>query len=368
MPMMAGGMGGPTPPQYAQFETGPNGLAVEPKIVNEDALPPMPSWEQAQKKRIAQEEADAVELGELDPNTGQKIPLMTGAAGGGSRAGSPGHTPPHELPYGDRPGMNSQNTSYMGAGAGGAMGAESFDSGAMAIGGRNNDPYGNGRGGPMDNRGGYNGNGRGGYGPPNAGPGRGQAYDNSFDDGSSYAGSNYVAGNPVGMPVAGTYPPRGPPQRQYSGSSNAPTPRPFPGDRQYSDSPSQGICYPPPSAGPYGNNNYNNNQGGPRIASPHSPQLNNNSGFDFNGGTRQPNQRTSPPPMQNQFGPSGGNYAPSISSTVPPSYRTNAPSERINSPPQQGGGRGGYPGYQPYSAPGGGREDPRQGGRGGYDY
>jgi hypothetical protein len=81
MPMMGGGLGGkPEPPQYAQFEVGKNGLAVDPKAtaLSEDALPPMPSWETAAKKHVLteEEEKNAVELGELDPATGQKVPLM----------------------------------------------------------------------------------------------------------------------------------------------------------------------------------------------------------------------------------------------------------------------------------------------------
>lgn len=321
VPMMAGGIGASTSPQFAHFETGPSGFAVEPKKVNDDALPPMPSWEQAQKKRIAQEQADIVEMGELDPTTGQKVPLMTGA-GSTSRTGSPGHSPTGEEQYGDRPDMHSQNTSYMGAAAVGGA--------AMGMGAMHNDPYGNGRGNTMDNRGGY-GNGRGGY-PP--GPGRG--YDNQYDDQSSYNGSN---SNFTALP-AGTYPPRGPPQRQYSGSdarSNAPSSRPYTNDRQYSDAPSSQYNNRPYPAGPYGNDSSQD-----RVA---NPPLNNNSGFDFNGG----NARPAPPPQQQSYGSSyqGGNYASSVAPSMPPSYRTNSPTQDAS-----------YPGYQPYSPP------RQQGGRG----
>lgn len=80
--MMGGGLGGKPAyeaPQFAQFDVGKTGHAI-----SEDALPPMPSWETAQKKHVlSEEEKNAVELGELDPATGQKLPLMAGAAGAG---------------------------------------------------------------------------------------------------------------------------------------------------------------------------------------------------------------------------------------------------------------------------------------------
>jgi hypothetical protein len=66
--MMGGGLGGKAayePPQFAQFDVRKTGHAI-----SEDALPPMPSWDTAQKKHVlSEEEKDAVELGELDPAT-----------------------------------------------------------------------------------------------------------------------------------------------------------------------------------------------------------------------------------------------------------------------------------------------------------
>ncbi|KAF7875366.1 hypothetical protein EAF04_002538 [Stromatinia cepivora] len=81
-PMMGGALPArPEPPKYAQFEVGKNGLAVgPPKTVSEDALPPMPTWENASKKHVNDEEKSemGMELKELDPVTGQKMPLMAG--------------------------------------------------------------------------------------------------------------------------------------------------------------------------------------------------------------------------------------------------------------------------------------------------
>jgi hypothetical protein len=352
---MAGGIGATGPPQYAQFETGPNGLAVEPKVVNEDALPPMPSWEQAQKKRIA-EDGDAVELGELDPGTGQRVPLMTGAAGI-SRSNSPGQSPV-DRPFGDIAGANP-NTGYMGPGAG-AVGA-----GAMAMGARNNDPYGNGRGTPMDARN-QNSNGRGGY-PPS----QGRGYDNQNqynEEQSSYGGSQ---DNFRPMP-AGTYQSRGPPQRQYSGSNGpaAASSRPYPNERQYSDAPSTQYSQSQPR--PYGSAGgaYNQSQGQQRMV---SPPINDNTGYDFDNSNNRP-----APAHQQSYGSSQAygstststsyapttNYAQSVAPSMPPSYRT-------NSPPQQE--QGAYSGYQAYQAPQAARQQgrgipgPRGGGGRGYD-
>ncbi|KAG9246820.1 hypothetical protein BJ878DRAFT_477946 [Calycina marina] len=96
-PMMGDTLPPTTAPQFAQFEIGKNGFAVEKNKVNEDALPPMPSWDAASKKRIStEEEKDAVELGELDPATGQKMPLMAGTATGTappSMMSAPGYSP-----------------------------------------------------------------------------------------------------------------------------------------------------------------------------------------------------------------------------------------------------------------------------------
>lgn len=116
MPMMGGAFTArPDPPQYAQFEVGKNGLAVTPTPLSEDALPPMPSWETAQKRRVVDETAkDDVELGELNPSTGQKVPLMSaGAAPGSSMPPSPVNDV-NGAAYNTQTGQGTQN-GYIGA-------------------------------------------------------------------------------------------------------------------------------------------------------------------------------------------------------------------------------------------------------------
>jgi hypothetical protein len=373
-PMMGGGLGGKyEPPQYAQFEVGKNGLAVDPKAsaLSEDALPPMPSWDSAAKKHVlTEEEKNGVELGELDPVTGQKVPLMTGAAATGV---SLPPSPVNELgasPYGARPGQGVGGNGYTGVPG---------------------DPY-------SRNQNAFNQNGRG-YGgsppPGTSGPGRGYGPSSPQDIGGPggrgygppspqdpYGNSNngFVSATVGGVGGYG----RTQPQRQYSGDTNnsgrpySPQPtrqyssdssRPLNPGRQYSDRPYPGDNFQPqgpprgPSRGP----------GGPgRMA---SPPLNNNSGFDFGTGAQQsyPSSRPSPPPQQQSYGPSnngrrasppsqqGDAYSTYSGSTAPPTYASRSP------PPQEAS----YPGYQPYQAPSnqGGSGAPRVlmsgGGRGG---
>ncbi|KAE9382238.1 hypothetical protein N431DRAFT_17902 [Stipitochalara longipes BDJ] len=370
-PMMTGAAFGaaakPGPPQYAQFEVGKSGLAVDPKAsgLSEDALPPMPSWETATKKHVlTEEEKNAVELGELDPATGQKIPLMTGAAPTGTSmppSPVPGHSP-YGAPgqaiggaYSDIPGEHHDQNQA------------AFDANGRAYGGAPAalDPYaqnGRGYGGvvpPADayaqNQGAYDVNGRGGYGTPAAGPGRG-------GPGRAGPGRGYGPQNPdfpgqgrgYGAPQQDPYSPdagfaggaaggygRPQPSREYSNNSNN-TQRPFPAQpqRQYSDSsrplnPGRGY-----SDRPYPGDNYQ--QG--RIA---SPPLNNNSGFDFGTNNQQSySSRPSPPPQQMSYESSSPGGRPD----QPLQGNGNGYSRR--SPNQQSPQEQSYPGYRPYQAPG----------------
>jgi hypothetical protein len=411
--MMAGGIGSAyEPPKYAQFETGPTGHALEPKKVNDDALPPMPSWDTAAKKRVlTEEECGAMEMGELDPKTGQQIPLMSGAAGGNSRTGSPAISPVHS-PYGDRPGMNEQNgymdaeaigpvgmgrddmgpggmgSGAMGHGAMGAeaMGAGALDAGAMAMGGRGQDPYGRndaygqnepyGRGGP-NGRGGYNGfDDRSGFNsppndpysppgreiPPMNGPGRGQGYNNQFPQGQGYPPNDNRPGNfGPGAAAAGAYN-RGQPPRQYSPDNGS---RPFPpqSQRQYSQDSNHPLIAPSPTR-PYPDASTldphpaeptlpfsNSNRGPPgRMASPPS----NNSGFDFDNGNVN-RQGPGPQAMPMSYGGSSGRRpsAPSERQGGGGGYAgsTTPPSYASRSPPPQYGNGSGHSGYQPYNPP-----------------
>ena len=352
-PMMGGGLGGKAePPQYAQFEVGKSGLAVEPTALSEDALPPMPSWDSAAKKHVmTEEESNAVELGELDPTTGQRVPLMTSAASpaiGGPP--SPAHDP---SPYGARPGQGVGGNGYMGVPNDGYGQPNSFNSGY--------------RGSPSPGRGrgmGMGGPGRG-YGPTPISPdGQGRGFPQSPQDqyaNDGFGGAEYGRSQPQRQNSNDTYgsrqyPPQ--PQRQYSDDSARPlnpgapySDRPHPSDNFQPSGPPRG-----PPRGP--------GRGGPgRMA---SPPLNNNSGFDFGSGA-QPYSRPSPPPQQMSYGSSQGARSSPPSqqggfyggSTAPPSYASRSP------PPQEPS----YPGYKPYQAssqgsrapqgsiPGGGRRD-----------
>lgn len=345
-PMMGGGLA-TGPPQYAQFEVGRSGLAVDPKAsgLSEDALPPMPSWETAAKKHvITDDEKNAVELGELDPATGQKVPLMAGAAGTGiSQPPSPAHDmgvspygahpgqiPSHEMgasPYGPQPGQGRGGYGYMGVAG---------------------DQYG------QQNQNAYNQNGRGYRGPAGpgmAGPGYGpnspQEMGNNARRGygppspqDPYGNDTGYIGNAGGREGYN----RPPPQRQYTNDSNRPFPpqpirqysgdssRPMNSGRQYSERGYQDNFQPNPPRGP---------SRGPAPGHMASPPLNNGSGFDFGTGAPQQQgyaQRPSPPPPQQM--PYGSSYA---GSTAPPTYASRSP------PPQEQ--EQAYPGYQSYETP-----------------
>lgn len=399
------------PPQYAQFEVGKNGLYVEPKVValNEDALPPMPSWDAASKKRVlAEEEKNAVELGELDPATGQKMPLMAGAAAtGASVPPSPDAGQGHS-PFGARPGQGVGNNGYMGvAGDNYAQNQTAFNGN-----GRYGSPApgmaGQGRGGYGGNSPqGFDGHGRG-YGQEQYDQNAPQGYDgqdrgyNATSPQDPYAQNNGFEG------AAGAGYGRSQPQRQYSNDQYSQNNQPFPPPnrqyssdpphplapgRQYTDrsynsnnsqqngpprgpsrgpGPNQGFQNGPvprgPSRGPGPNDNFQSNgpiprgpsrgPGGPMRTG--SPALNNNSGFDFGGGAQPSSSRQSPQPQQGYGRPppqSNNSGYFDDAATAAPSYSSRSP------PPQEPA----YPGYKPYQpanqsrgtpsalSPGGGR-------------
>jgi hypothetical protein len=341
--MMAGGVGAYEPPKYAHFETGPTGHAVEPKKLSDDALPPMPSWDTAAKKKILVEEPGAVEMGELDPKTGQNMPLMSGAA-------SPGAISPVHSPYGDRPGMHDQN-SYMGGAGAAAVGAGALGAGAgaMAMGGRGNGmgPYG--QNGPNGSRP-FNSAPNDPYGAPGQafspvnGPGRGQGYENQFAQGPGQPGNNY---GPPGVVAGGVYGNRPPPQRQYSNDSQRPLMHaPSPTRPYHTDGPAP-IPFPnEPSSAPY--------RGPARMASP----PHHDHGFDF-GDNHAPEPMAMPMPFAGDGGrrPNGGGPGMYPGSTAPPSYASRSP------PPREQYGGGGN-GYEAYSAPGERTRPPNSAGRG----
>jgi len=259
-PMMGGGARANSPPQFAQFEIGKNGFAVEkPAQLNEDALPPMPSWDDASKKHVmTEEEKNAVELGELDPATGQKIPLMTAAAG--TAPPSPLNGPAHS-PYGAPPGQ-AVGGGYMGVA--GNQYSQNNQSEASY------DTFGNGQR-PMGN----------------SAVGRGYQDQYSQDQYAQdqYSNNNYNAG--YGGPQ------RGQPERQYSNGSRSQYPpsqptRQYSNDsrpslpRQHTDNSYQAnSAYSDPYQQPRGPSRGPSR--GPPIPRVNSPALNNNSGFDFGG-------------------------------------------------------------------------------------
>ena len=390
VPMMGGALGGkPDLPQYAQFEVGKNGLFVEPKTtaLSEDALPPMPSWDTAAKKRIpTEEEKNAVELGELDPATGQQIPLMSGAAAAGNSAPPSPHDP---SPFGPRPTPSAGGNGYMGVqGDQYAQNQNAYNQNAYNVPGAYDRTPSPGQGGQprfgspgpgMNGQGrGYgpqNGQGRGDYGSPAPQYGQGRGYgppspQDPYAQDSGFIGTaggadGYGRGDGYGRALpqgqysndGRSFPPQ--PVRQYSSDSS----RPLNPGRGYSDrSDRPGNLQPQggprgPSRGPGGPN---------RMA---SPPLNNNSGFDFGTGAAQQqySSRPSPPPQQasydspnngrrpsqpSQRGGNGGYY--NGGSTAPPSYASRSP------PPQENSAYPGYQAYQPPSSQGG-----RGNGRGG---
>ncbi|EPE25342.1 hypothetical protein GLAREA_01254 [Glarea lozoyensis ATCC 20868] len=331
-PMMGGGLNSgpaqttglitsrdpPGIPQYAQFEVGKNGLYVEPKPVSDDALPPMPSWETATRKQVANEEKDAVELSNLEPTTSQNVPLMTGAV---SPATNQPPSPAANLPtnpYGLASGSGYMNVPPQ------SRSPVNQQGGFNAAGGYRGGPSpGPGRGGPPRNnaapmpgygqRGqdmnkGYGGN----YGAP-------QHQDQYGND--EYMGA--VIGDGYGRQrqnQRGNFRPQ--PQTNYSSDSS----RPLNPGRGYSD----------------------------RSYEERSPGQADSGGFDFGQQAYPPQQSyppqqqySQPPPPQQvnrrpvpRTRPSADDYMNYDGETAPPSYRSGSPEAPVA-----------YPGYKPYTPP-----------------
>ena len=324
--MMGGGLGGGLggkpayePPQFAQFEVGKTGHAI-----SEDALPPMPSWETAQKKHVPEEEKDAVELGDLDPATGQRLPLMAGAAGAGMTSPP---TPSNEFAAGP----------YAAGAADARLGMPGSPHGGPE------DPYG-------QNRNAFNQNTQGYRGTPSPGPGMmgGRGYGpghNGMDNYGPLRGASPGPNNGFADAAVGGY---GQAQGQYPNDR-----RPFPPQpvRQFSNGSARplnpGRQY---SAGPYQQDGYQQNgypRNGPPRGPGRSPPPANTGGFDFgiDNQQHQYSTRPSPPPQQPSYGSQGRSYSPAPRngggySTGPPSYATRTP------PPQE---QHSYQAYVPHS-------------------
>lgn len=288
MPMMSGGVtpGAGAPPQYAQFEVGPTGHAIAPKVVSEDALPPMPSWDTASKRRVSLPGEKDVEMEDLNKETSQKAPLMGRA--GGMGMGSPAISPGGGNWYNDQP---VQPRDYMSAGAAG---------GAMAAGGLNRihtqDPYNRGPGSAL----GYRGLGTPSqYNSPSQGPGE-NPYDSFHSQQSQMTSPQPIYGRP------------GPGTRQFSNSApgqngmgmrNLSGNYPLSGNRQFSNNspgPNEMGMRRPSNGPPQGpaQRQFSADRGMPGVARGPSPPseimempspdehrvaspLQNNSGFDF---------------------------------------------------------------------------------------
>lgn len=288
-------------PKFANFETGPNGMAVEPKkVVNDDALPPMPSWEQAQKRKISLEEAsDAVPLQNLNPVTGQQVPLMSGA-GGISRSGTPVGSP-----YGQQGQFANSQAALGGAPmmAGGAGGRpqdpyRQNSNVSRGPGGYNNDPYLPNSGTP--DSGGF---GRVGYPPAQQAP-----YNPSFPADVYGAANSTVSptnryDNFSPNPIQGY----SQPQRNLSAGGG----RPYPMNRGLSDASTNQQQMSP--AGPLESRGFEQSRLGGNVS----------------GGGGGYARAESPPPMDDPYG--AGYAQPQRSytgSTAPPSYVSRAPTNQ----------------------------------------
>ncbi|KAI0136492.1 hypothetical protein BJ170DRAFT_14097 [Xylariales sp. AK1849] len=195
----------PDPPQYAEFETGKKGDA--------DELPPMPSWEGANSKKVML--GDEVEMDQLQkPESAQNAPLM--APGAMSHPASPNPTSLNDQnPY-ETPGYNG-SSGYLPPARG------------------ETDPYAMGRSGQQQGYGNY---GNGGYGQvsrEDMTPGYDQGYGNQGYNNQGYANQGYgAAGAAVGAMGQGRRTPhqdynnggyRGSPAGQ--GYPQSRTPRPY---------------------------------------------------------------------------------------------------------------------------------------------
>lgn len=104
------------PPQYAQFAT----FDVSKKDEGEDSLPAMPTWGDAESKKVEAEAMELQDIKKTESTTGQAAPLMNGM----SPAGTPGtRTPVNGAgPYGP-PGSQAAASGYLA----GAPGANQYD-------------------------------------------------------------------------------------------------------------------------------------------------------------------------------------------------------------------------------------------------
>jgi hypothetical protein len=86
-------------PKYAQFDTPNRGSKP-----SDDALPHMPSWENATTKKVEDTSAQDLEMNRLDPSTGQNVAAI----------GRPGRSGYHEVPSQPSSPRFQQNQGYRG--------------------------------------------------------------------------------------------------------------------------------------------------------------------------------------------------------------------------------------------------------------
>ncbi|SPQ18284.1 d0b2a38b-8161-436b-bc96-16baac3e1365 [Thermothielavioides terrestris] len=371
-------------PQYAEFDVGGK--------KNEDALPQMPTWENAESKKVLVEE-EAVEMNALKkPEAGEQAGSRGAGAGatGGAVAGATSPTgsrsPVNRSPYGP-PGPGSGSNGYFGVTQSDpyAPGAPAYNQPGAAYGeaeqgyGRRS-PHAYHNGGYDD---GYN---NGGYGQAHDhadgyGAAHQQPYD-AYDHYSSPANQGYgiarhqtptrgMDSGPYGPDARRSPVPQGAlagygvearrspaPQGSYGSAYGAEarrSPAPQGGDyaaARRSPAP-QGGDYaaarrsPAPQAGGYGSNSGAGRYGAARespqrqysshndpVSSPTGPAgltpLRNDAGFDFTSGYSRPPAAAAAP-------------------NSPGGYRQ--PSPALEGRGSQGAGAGGYPGYKPYQPP-----------------
>ncbi|KAK4240965.1 hypothetical protein C8A03DRAFT_41593 [Achaetomium macrosporum] len=364
-------------PQYAEFDVGGK--------KNDDALPEMPSWEGAERKKVLLEEEEGVEMNALKkPEAGGQV-AAAGAMGGAAAATAASPTgsrsPVNRSPYGP-PGPGSGSNGYYGVAGNDpyAQGAPGFNQPGMAY----NEPaqgYGvpGGAMGPRSPRAFDNGE----YNDPYSNGGHGQGYDypagqgsygnygaaahqqpyDNYDNYSSQANQGYGIARqhtPHEMDATpyGSNPPRSPGLQGPYGASYGPESRRSPAPQgQYGSSP-----YPPDSRrSPAPQGDYARRSPAPQAEYGNSISgYNNNSNWGY-GSSRAPPQRqyssnnnnngiSSPTPLRNEAGfdfTSGGYSRPPPAPASPVNgtggYRQQSPS--VENQAQRGGG---YPGYRAY--------------------
>lgn len=379
-PVMPAAKAAPTFPQYAEFETNKK---------NEDALPQMPSWEGAEKKKVFLEEEEAVEMNALKkPEAGG--PTAAGAMGGAAAAiamsPNASRSPANRSPYGP-PGADNDPyargaPAYNQPGMAYSEPEQRFEMAGSAMGPGRQSPH-------TYNAGGYNGGyDDGGFGQAHDYPGQAgqgnydnyggaarQPYDN-YDNYGSQANQGYAISRhqspAIEMDATPSYPQdsrRSPaPQAAYGayGSDSRRSPAPqgqygaYGADSRRSPAP-QGGDYASPggytqdarrspapsSPGGYGSRPYPPRQyssdSTQPLRAPPQRQYSANNDMTSRGNT------ASPGPLRNETGfdfTSGYSRPPAVASPVHTAggYRQPSPAVELG----QYGEQQQYPGYKPY--------------------